>query len=38
VKRTGATIDIADEVAGIYLMTVKDLDSNEVRTFRIVKF
>ena len=38
VNRTGATIDIADEVAGIYLMTVKDLNSSEVRTFRIVKF
>ena len=38
VNRTGVTIDIADEVAGIYLMTVKDLNSSEVRTFRIVKF
>ena len=38
VNRTGATIDIADEVAGIYLMTVKDLNSSEVKTFRIVKF
>ena len=37
-NRTGVTIDIADEVAGIYLMTVKDLNSSEVRTFRIVKF
>ncbi|MDC6483653.1 FG-GAP-like repeat-containing protein [Cyclobacteriaceae bacterium] len=38
VNRTGVTIDIADEVAGIYLMTVKDLNSSDVRTFRIVKF
>ena len=38
VNRTGVTIDIAYEVAGIYLMTVKDLNSSEVRTFRIVKF
>jgi len=38
VNLTGVTIDIADEVAGIYLMTVKDLNSSEVRTFRIVKF
>ena len=38
VNRRGVTIDITEEVAGIYLMTVKDLDSSEVRTFRIVKF
>ena len=38
VNRTGVIIDIAEEVAGIYLMTVKDLNSSEVRTLRIVKF
>ena len=38
VSRTGVKVDITGEVAGIYLMTVKDLDSSEVRTFRIVKF
>ena len=38
VDRTGVKVDISGEVAGIYLMTVKDLDSSEVRTFRIVKF
>jgi hypothetical protein len=38
VSRRGAKVDITGEVAGIYLMTVKDLDSSEVRTFRIVKF
>jgi hypothetical protein len=38
VNRTGVTIDIAEESAGIYLMSVKDLNSNEVRTIRVVKF
>ena len=38
VNRTGAKIDITEESAGIYLMSVKDLNSNEVRTIRIVKF
>jgi len=37
-NRTGAKIDITEESAGIYLMSVKDLNSSEVRTFRIVKF
>ena len=38
VNRTGAKIDITEESAGIYLMSVKDLNSNEVRTIRVVKF
>ena len=37
VNRTGVTIDISQEVAGIYLMSVTDLDSSEVRVFRVVK-